>query len=75
MKMKVEDCVLYKETEVGRDEMVEKYFEYLDALRLSGVTNMFGAGQYLEIEFGLNKGYARTVLSEWMRTFGERHKD
>ena len=50
--------------EVERDEMVEEYFEYLDDLRESGVTNMFGAGQYLEEEFGLDKGYARTVLSE-----------
>ena len=61
--------------DVERNEMMEKCFEYLDALRLSGVMNMFGAGQYLEAEFGLNKRYARTVLSEWMRTFGERHKD
>ena len=56
--------------DMKRDEMMEKYFEYLDALRLSGVTNMFGAGQYLVAEFGLNKRYAQTVLSEWMRTFG-----
>ena len=61
--------------EVERDEMMEEYFEYLDDLQESGVTNMFGAGQCLEGGFGLDKGYARTVLSEWMRTFGERHKD
>lgn len=60
--------------DVKRDEMVETYFEYLDILRLSGVTNMFGAGPYLEVEFGLDGRYARTVLLEWMRTFGERHK-
>jgi hypothetical protein len=61
--------------DVERNEMMEEYFEYLDDLRESGVTNMYGAGEYLEIYFGLDKRCARTVLSEWMRTFGERHKD
>ena len=52
--------------DVERDKMMEKYFEYLDGLRKSGVTNMFGAGWYLEGRFGLDKGYAQTVLLEWM---------
>ena len=42
------------------------YFEYLDALRESGVTNMFGAGAYLEDEFGLTRFEARAVLMEWI---------
>ena len=41
-------------------------FEYLDNLRESGVTNMFGAGVYLENEFGLEKKEARKVLANWM---------
>lgn len=51
-----------------------EYFEYLDALRESGITNMFGATPYVMDEFGLDKASANRVLSEWMRTFSERHK-
>ena len=50
-----------------------EYFEYLDDLRGSGVTNMFGAGIYLERYFGLSKPEAHKVLGEWMRTFKLRH--
>ena len=50
-----------------------EHFEYLDALRESGVTNMFGAGPYLETEFGLSRNEAKLILTEWMRTFSERH--
>ena len=46
---------------------------YLDGLRESGVTNMFGAGQYLQGEFDLTADEANTVLTAWMRTYGERH--
>jgi hypothetical protein len=53
-------------------ELLE-YFEYLDILRESGGTNMFGAGVFLQEEFALTKREARQVLSEWMQTFAERH--
>jgi len=46
-----------------------EYFEYLDALRESGVTNMFGAGAYLEDQFGLSRYEARDILIAWMETF------
>lgn len=42
---------------------------YLDNLRESGTTNMFGAGSYLQEEFGLDKHEAREILKEWMDTF------
>lgn len=42
-------------------------FEYLDDLRDSGITNMYGAGQYLQEEFGMNKYEAREALANWMR--------
>ena len=44
-------------------------FTYLDDLRESGVTNMFGAGSYLEAEYGLNRNEAKDVLMRWMRNF------
>jgi len=55
------------------DLMKDDVFDYLDDLRDSGVTNMFGAGPYLEKAFDLNKKEARFLLTEWMRTFSERH--
>jgi hypothetical protein len=51
----------------------ETHLEYLDELRLSGVTNMFGAGPYLEAEFDLRPNEARAILMEWMSTFDKRH--
>ena len=51
----------------------EEYFEYLDQLRESGVTNMFGATPYLVEEFGVDRSTARRILTEWMRSFSERH--
>lgn len=51
----------------------EKYFGFLDDLRESGVTNMFGASPYLIEEFGVDRSTAYSILTEWMRSFGERH--
>ena len=48
-----------------------EYFEYLDALRESGVTNMFGAGAYLEDHFGLSRYEAKDILLEWIQSFGK----
>jgi len=47
----------------------KEHKEYLNNLRESGVCNMFGAGEYLEKKFGLTKSEARSVLTDWMRTF------
>jgi hypothetical protein len=44
-------------------------YTFLDELRDSGETNMFGAGPYLRDEFGLNKHQSRIILSEWMQDF------
>ena len=58
---------------MNRRKDMNEMFEYLDELRESGVTNMYGAGEYLEEEFGLNKKTAKEVLVHWMKTFSERH--
>lgn len=52
--------------------MKEQYFEFLDDLRESGVTNMFGAGPYLQDAFGLSRLDARSIVIEWMETFSQR---
>lgn len=51
----------------------EKYYRYLDGLRESGVTNMFGARPYLQEEFGLDVKTAASILTDWMNTFAQRH--
>jgi len=49
--------------------MIKEYSDFLEALRKSGKTNMFGAGVYLEDEFGLSKKDARQVLMDWMQSY------
>lgn len=47
---------------------------FLDDLRESGVTNMFGAAPYLREEFPhLDREAARKAVVYWMETFSERH--
>lgn len=55
-------------------EPTKEQLEYLDALRESGVTNMFGAAPYLKKKFPeLTEAEARSILVRWMETFTERH--
>lgn len=49
----------------------EQVSEYLDELRESGVTNMFGAAPYVKDEFGCSINQARDFLSTWMNSFEE----
>jgi uncharacterized protein YciI len=51
-----------------------EHLEYLDALRESGVTNMFGARPYVENEFGVTKKEASEILSYWMKSFGDPNR-
>jgi hypothetical protein len=46
-----------------------KVFVYLDDLRESGVTNMFGARPYLVRTFKFDEKTAGKYLSAWMATF------
>jgi hypothetical protein len=48
---------------------MQEYFDYLDTLRDSGVTNMFGATPYLQNEFEMTRKEASTVLQAWMNQF------
>ena len=49
-------------------KMEKEIFEYLENLRESGITNMFGAGIFLQEEFGLGKLEAREFLLKWMKS-------
>lgn len=46
-----------------------EHFVYLDELRSSGATNMFGAGSWLRDAFGMDRAEASAVLQAWMKTF------
>lgn len=48
---------------------MNEYFSYLNELRESGVTNMYGAAPYLQKEFALSKHEARDILKQWMESF------
>ena len=47
----------------------KKIFDYLNELRDSGITNMWGASPYVVEEFGIEKSEARKATSKWMSNF------
>ena len=55
------------------DEQCKKYYSYLDDLRESGVTNMFGATPFLQKAFSIKQDIARQVLSDWMFSYSSRY--
>ena len=46
-----------------------KYWVFLENLRKSGETNMYGASPYLQMEFGMSEREAVKVLADWMRNY------
>jgi hypothetical protein len=62
------------EVVVDRPAVVtDEHLEYLDELRESGETNMYGAGRWLQDEFGMTRNDSHAVLAYWMKTFSQRH--
>jgi hypothetical protein len=57
-------------TELTENELFEA-FEYLDELRESGVTNMFGAPAYVESDLGWTKKQSMDAAMLWMSTFDD----
>jgi hypothetical protein len=54
--------------------LTEEHLLYLDQLRESGVTNMFGAVPFIMLQFpDLSEQQAKKVLIYWMKTFSDRH--
>jgi len=45
----------------------QKYYDFLEDLRQSGDTNMFGAPPYLQAAFGITRDKAVSITSDWMR--------
>jgi len=50
---------------------VRAEFEFLNRLRESGETNMYGASPYLACAFSLPKREASKILVEWMSWVNE----
>ncbi len=50
--------------------VTDAHLQFLDALRVIGVTNMFGATPYLIENFEVSRPDARTILTYWMETYG-----
>lgn len=51
--------------------MNEEHSEFLDALRLTGKVNMFGAVPYLMSAFDIKRPQAVAILVEWMENYEE----
>lgn len=54
------------------DELRVEVFAFLDDLRDSGITNMFGAAPYIMQEFNLNRSDAIKLLTEWMKSYDSK---
>ena len=51
-----------------RTVLTDEMAEYLELLRRSGATNMFGAAPYLANEFDMSDKEAKIALIEWMES-------
>lgn len=52
----------------------QEHFDYLEDLRQSGYTNMFGASPYLQGTFELDKTKAISILSKWMKLHSDESR-
>ncbi len=61
-----------KETTKRKTTTLERtVFDFLNKLRESGVTNMYGAVPYIQSNFGISNKEASDLLSLWMENFNE----
>ena len=63
---------MINENDIIFDNLAEEVFPYLDELRESGVTNMYGAHQYVMEDFSMDKAMAIKLVQAWMETFKEK---
>lgn len=50
----------------------QEVFMFLNELRSTGSTNMFGAAPLIQEFFGVDRKVARELLKEWMKSFDEQ---
>ena len=63
---------MINENDIIFDNLAEEVFPYLDELRESGVTNMYGAHKYVMEDFSMDKAMAIKLVQAWMETFKEK---
>ena len=51
--------------------VTDEHLKFLDDMRESGDTNMFGAAPYVADEFDITKQDARKIVSYWMESYGK----
>lgn len=49
----------------------KEYYLYLEWLRDTGITNMFGSPAYLAKEFDLTEDEAKEIVLNWMKNYKE----
>lgn len=55
--------------------VTDDHLTYLDGLRESGVTNMYGATPYIQSEYPeLTKEQTKGLLMYWLKTFGQNNR-
>ena len=72
-----EDCLHVEDSPIKSTEDTfwrDEVYLYLEQLRETGETNMFGAGVYLEKHFKLPKDKAREYLADWMKQYNQGEK-
>lgn len=50
-------------------EELVTFFQFLDDLKFSGITNMLESGRYLEVEYELGREAAIEVQTLWTKTY------
>ena len=63
---------MINENDIIFDNLAEEVFPYLDELRKSGVTNMYGWHRYIMEDFSMDKAMAIKLVQAWMETFKEK---
>ena len=53
-----------------KEEWTE-YYIYLEVLRQSNVTNMYGSASYLRDDFGIGRREAIDIVANWMHNYEE----
>ena len=56
------------------DYVTQEHLEYLDGLRESGVTSMWGATTYIVRHFSVTVETGRKILVYWMESFGKEDR-
>ena len=52
----------------------DKVFKFLFDLQMSGKTNMFGCGIYVQKRFGLTEKETNPIVLEWMNNYDDIYK-